>query len=105
MTPRARLNRFLGYKYRVASAIERIERREEMIEYTVEVHAGPLWVLSYTKCKSEQHARVTALMQCHKHAAHPNRHVYVSWFRETDHQQGFLNQDGNHDTTGKAWRL
>lgn len=29
--------------------------------------------------------------------------IYVSWGRESDGQNGFLNSGGNHDITGKAW--
>jgi hypothetical protein len=29
--------------------------------------------------------------------------VYVTWFRSTDQQHGYLNADGNHAITGRAW--
>jgi hypothetical protein len=31
------------------------------------------------------------------------RQVFISWHRESDGQQGFLNPDGNHAITGKTW--
>ena len=29
--------------------------------------------------------------------------VYVSWFRESDHQHGGLSQDGDHNITSRRW--
>lgn len=29
--------------------------------------------------------------------------VFVTWHRAADGQTGYLNSDGNHDITGKAW--
>lgn len=28
--------------------------------------------------------------------------VFVSWYRESDHQQGYLNRSG-HDIVGRSW--
>jgi hypothetical protein len=36
-------------------------------------------------------------------AEHPSKQVYVSWHRESDGQTGYLNPDGEHAITGKAW--
>lgn len=33
---------------------------------------------------------------------HPGE-VFVEWFRRSDGQKGYLNSDGNHAITGKAW--
>jgi hypothetical protein len=30
--------------------------------------------------------------------------VYVTWFRESDGQKGYLNSDGNHSVDGREWR-
>jgi hypothetical protein len=30
--------------------------------------------------------------------------VFVEFFRRSDHQRGYLNQDGNHDINGRAWQ-
>lgn len=29
--------------------------------------------------------------------------VYVQWYRKSDGQKGYVNPDGNHAITGKAW--
>lgn len=29
--------------------------------------------------------------------------IYVTWFRSSDGQKGYLNPNGDHDITGKAW--
>ncbi len=43
-----------------------------------------------------------ALKAAHTMAArHPGLQVYVSWYRESDGQGGFLNPGGDHDITGK----
>lgn len=36
-------------------------------------------------------------------AEYPNCLVFVEWFRKSDGQHGYLNQDGNHAITGEAW--
>lgn len=38
-----------------------------------------------------------------KREAEQDKHVLVTWFRKSDGQLGYLNRDGNHDITGKAW--
>lgn len=35
--------------------------------------------------------------------ANPDMNTFVTWGRSTDGQHGYLNQDGNHAITGKAW--
>jgi hypothetical protein len=32
-----------------------------------------------------------------------NQNVFVSWFRDSDGQKGFLNPDGSHAVTGISW--
>jgi len=34
---------------------------------------------------------------------YPKSNVFVTWFRKTDGQHGYLNPDGNHDITGQAY--
>lgn len=34
---------------------------------------------------------------------YPQNQVYVTWFRASDYQHGYLNPDGNHDMTGEAY--
>lgn len=38
-----------------------------------------------------------------KREAEAGNQVFVTWFRKTDGQQGYLNSDGNHAITGEAW--
>jgi hypothetical protein len=38
-----------------------------------------------------------------KEQATQGNQVFVTWFRKTDSQQGYLNSDGNHEITGTAW--
>lgn len=33
----------------------------------------------------------------------PQYQVFVSWYRSSDGQHGYLNSDGNHAITGQAW--
>jgi hypothetical protein len=32
-----------------------------------------------------------------------SQNVFVSWYRESDGQNGFLNPDGSHAVTGQSW--
>jgi len=34
---------------------------------------------------------------------YPQCQVYVSWFRPSDGQHGYINPGGDHAITGKAW--
>jgi len=34
---------------------------------------------------------------------HPDCHVFVSWFRASDSQCGYLNPDGSYAIEGEAW--
>ena len=34
----------------------------------------------------------------------PGKAIYVSWFRETDCCEGYLNRGGDHETTGRNWQ-
>ena len=39
-----------------------------------------------------------------KYAKNPNNcGVYISWYRKSDGQHGYLNPGGDHDITGQAW--
>jgi len=29
--------------------------------------------------------------------------VFVTWYRSSDSQQGYLNENGDHEITGKPW--
>ena len=34
---------------------------------------------------------------------YPDNKIFVSWYRSSDGQHGYLNSDGNHAITGEAW--
>lgn len=36
--------------------------------------------------------------------ASAGKQVFVTWFRKSDGQHGYLNRDGNHAITGEAWQ-
>ena len=35
--------------------------------------------------------------------ADTDNQVFISWYRKSDGQTGYLNSDGDHAITGKAW--
>jgi len=43
-----------------------------------------------------------AISRAERLAADTDNHVYISWFRSSDNQHGYLNRDG-HGITGKRW--
>jgi len=45
-------------------------------------------------------AEKAALEMCKKY---PGHRVFVSWFRASDGQTGYLNPGGNHGITGHDW--
>ena len=45
-----------------------------------------------------------AMSTAAKYAAkYQNHQVFIEWHRESDGQHGYLNPDGDHAITGKAW--
>jgi hypothetical protein len=36
-------------------------------------------------------------------AKHPDDQYYITWYRKSDGQHGYLNPDGNHAITGQSW--
>lgn len=45
-----------------------------------------------------------AMAEAHKAAAkHTDQQVFLTFFRRSDGQRGYLNSDGNHDITGRAY--
>lgn len=34
---------------------------------------------------------------------YPHHQIYITWYRASDQQHGFLNPSGDHDVTGKPW--
>lgn len=51
----------------------------------------------------EKEAIETAREIVHNGGKYLNYAVYVSFFRESDGQTGFLNPDGNHEPVGRDW--
>ncbi len=47
-----------------------------------------------TKAQAMQQARTEAIK---------SKGIFVEWFRSSDGQRGYLNQDGNHAITGEEW--
>jgi len=37
-------------------------------------------------------------------ADNPDYQVFVTWFRNSDQQHGYLNPNGAHDITGRPWK-
>jgi hypothetical protein len=54
------------------------------------------WRDDLSKKEAEEMARTWA-------KENPNNQVFISWSRKSDGQKGYLNPDGNHAITGKAW--
>ena len=66
------------------------------MKYTVEIQA----INAEYQNLSKKEAIETAKEEAAKKAASG---VYIHWYRKSDSQHGYLNPDGNHDTTGKDW--
>jgi hypothetical protein len=69
------------------------------MKYTVEVtkHGETIesaWV------NGQRNAKATAREYA---AEYPDCQIYVSWFRASDGQHGYLNPNGDHDITGHPW--
>jgi len=48
-------------------------------------------------------SRKTAVATARAETQNANNRVYITWYRSTDGQRGYLNRDGNHAITGEAW--
>lgn len=53
---------------------------------------------SYTGLKKKE-----AMEKAKKESKDEKQAIFISWFRKSDGQHGYLNADGNHDITGKRW--
>lgn len=58
-------------------------------------------VLSQSERGSKKATR--AAKELAKEYPRPDYKVWVSWYRGSDGQHGYLNPDGNHAITGEAW--
>ncbi|MFH2075578.1 MAG: hypothetical protein ABIJ57_09565 [Pseudomonadota bacterium] len=68
------------------------------MEYTVEHGHDAVDNVEYYPGLSQKEAVMLA-----RKLATGRKQVYVSWSRSSDGQTGYLNRDGSHDITGKAW--
>jgi hypothetical protein len=70
------------------------------MNYTVEVKSRNTGeaIADYPNCSQREAKRIAK-----QEAADKNNQVFVSWFRSSDGQHGYLNSDGNHAITGTAW--
>ena len=70
------------------------------MEYTVEVKTKSGTPISDMPGLTETQAKRAA-----KQAAedNPQALVFIHWYRSSDQQHGYLNPNGNHAITGKAW--
>jgi hypothetical protein len=44
-----------------------------------------------------------AVLRARKAARRPDANIYISWYRKSDGQHGYLNFSGDHAITGKPW--
>ena len=70
------------------------------MKYTVEVKSRSTGepVADYPDCSQREAKQIAR-----REAADRNNQVFVSWFRSSDGQHGYLNPDGNHAITGDTW--
>ena len=54
-----------------------------------------------TDIESPEEATELAIRTCQEN---PDKAVYVSWFRESDGCEGYLNRGGNHESVGHNWQ-
>jgi hypothetical protein len=65
-----------------------------MQKYAVKVNGDELY---FDLSKKE------AIKIAKEQSADSRKQVFVTWFRKSDGQHGYLNSDGNHAITGVAW--
>lgn len=72
------------------------------MEYTISL--GQNGIEDYAlKCETEKEAIEEVREMVENDGKNLSGNVYISWFRESDGQQGFLNPNGNHEIIGKDW--
>lgn len=67
------------------------------ISYTVQIGEDD----HISDIKSPEKATELAIRTCQENPECP---VYVSWFRASDGQHGYLNRGGDHEPTGRNWQ-
>jgi len=70
------------------------------MKYTVEVIKRETGehIADYPNCSQREAKQIAR-----KEAKDSTNQVFVSWFRSSDGQHGYLNPNGDHAITGKAW--
>ena len=70
------------------------------MKYTVEVKSRSTGesIADYPDCSGREARHIAK-----REVANRDNLVFVSWFRASDGQHGYLNSDGNHAITGTAW--
>jgi hypothetical protein len=71
------------------------------MKYTVEIKNNGQTVADYENLPQKEAERV-AKIEAGK-PENKNNQVFVTFFRSSDGQHGYLNSDGNHDIGGQAW--
>jgi len=72
------------------------------MKYTIELTQQGFIYQTY-ECDDEQDAIETAKKIIENDGKNLNYEVFVSFFRSSDGQTGYLNPDGNHSPVGKDW--
>lgn len=67
-------------------------------DYCVEVNFEGMTVSTSNGLTQEE-----AIKKAKEESQNEDCQVFVSWFRSSDGQKGYLNRDLNHDITGVAW--
>lgn len=79
------------------------EYGDDTMNYTIEVSEFVASnVIAGETVRGAKKAAKTAREYAKKYPK-PKYQVFVSWHRSSDGQTGYLNPDGNHAITGKAW--
>jgi len=104
------LDKELWRQVGIKAAEESITKRElteKALKNYLEGEAGVRYSVYYKDetlrevSLGEELTEKEAVALAEKHA--DKGHVFVRFYRQSDGQVGYLNPDGNHDITGKAW--
>ncbi|GAE10035.1 hypothetical protein [Paenibacillus sp. JCM 10914] len=70
------------------------------MKYSVIAEEKLGYEIAEKSCTGEEFAVITAEEFAKKYA---DANVYIRFYHKSKGQVGYLNQDGNHDITGKPW--
>ena len=83
----------------VIQALKKYLNKEgRIMKYEVIIKHNGMDVASYPGLSEEE-----SVQTAKKEASNKDCQVFVKWYRPSDGQHGYLNPDGNHAITGKAW--